>query len=283
VAAQGPVWALSVLASFIVLLGPTLYLDTKLIRILSALLSLSMRHKKSSVRALACLVWRCVSWVYFQPPFPPAADSDSEELDQAIVNQGRDTYWKVVRSVVDLGAGVATIAGLLGDGDDSTDEDDLRRTMALLNIMVTKGGQACSDAMEIVRHFLSASTPDSTNNNNSDTAEPEPWTLAKLLPPSLFSASPGLLTAEYKSLVNVVKPIFDQCPQLEDVRALRKEEIATAWVFDDLVRLWKEGLHLLEIPGDSETPVGFVGCLFMLKFTEVCSCRARSRPFGMGY
>jgi hypothetical protein len=266
VAAQGPVWALSVLASFIVLLGPTLYLNTKLIRILSALLSLSMRHKKSSVRALACLVWRCVSWVYFQPPFPLAANSNGDELDKAVVNQGRETYWKVVRSVVDLGAGVATIAALLGDGENSTDEDDLKRTMALLNIMVTKGGQACSDAMEIVRHFVSPSTPDCTNNNsNYDMSDPEPWTLAKLLPPSLFSASPGLLTAEYKSLVNVVKPIFDQCHQLEDVRALKREEIATEWVFEELVGLWKEGLQLLEIPGDSETPVGFFGFYFIFE------------------
>jgi hypothetical protein len=243
VAAQGPVWALSVLASFVVLLGPVMYLNSKVTMIISALLSCSMNHKKSAVRALGCLVWRSVAWAYFQPPLPTEGEGDDQmDIDQEMVNAGRANYWKVVKSVVDLGAGTATIAGLLGN--EITEEEDLRQTMSLLKIMISKGGQTCGDAMDIVKHFVSCDSPPS-----------ESWDLNKLLPLSLFSSSPGLLTVEYKSLVGVVKPIFNQCPQLNDIRPLTHEEVADPWVFEELVKIWREGIEQLEIAEDFEAPV----------------------------
>lgn len=76
--AQGPVWAISVLASFVVLLGSRLCADPILDRIVSNLLSIGMRHSKSSIRALTCVVWRPIAWTYFQPPLPVEDDEESE-------------------------------------------------------------------------------------------------------------------------------------------------------------------------------------------------------------
>ena len=78
-AAQGPVWALCTLASLIVLLGPALVTSTKLTNVVKALLAVSIRHKKSSVRALACVVWRPLAWAYFRSPLPRGSDEDEEE------------------------------------------------------------------------------------------------------------------------------------------------------------------------------------------------------------
>ena len=68
------------------------------------------------------------------------------------------------------------------------------------------------------------------------------WNPMKLLPLGLFSANPGLLTAEYVSLASVVKPLFGDCPHVEDVRCLTRDELTTDWVFDSVIEIWKSGL-----------------------------------------
>ena len=73
--AQGPVWALCVLANLIILIGPALYTSPRLERTIRAMLAVAMRTKRGSVRALLCLVSRCLTWVYFQPPLPPTTPS----------------------------------------------------------------------------------------------------------------------------------------------------------------------------------------------------------------
>lgn len=241
-AAQGPVWALSVIASFIVLLGPAVYLDIRLTRIISALLQLAVRNKKSSVRGLACVTWRCVAWSYFRPP--PSTDSNDEDDVQDVNNKDvellRENYWKLLKSITDMGAGVSTVAALLGD--DSEDEDRLRKTLTLVKAMIKKGGQTCGDGMEIARILVSF---ENTGEN---------WTMNKLLPHSLFSSNPGLLTAEYKTLASTVRPILEECPQMSDIRSLTRDELSCSWVFDDLIHIWRSGLGCLELPEDSGTP-----------------------------
>jgi hypothetical protein len=64
------------LASMVVLLGSELCTDQKINRIVSSLLSLGMRHPKSSVRALCCIAWRSVTWVYFRSPLPVESDAE---------------------------------------------------------------------------------------------------------------------------------------------------------------------------------------------------------------
>jgi hypothetical protein len=258
-AAQGPAWALSVLASFVVLIGPALCGDTTLTKTLSALLLSSVRHSKSSVRALGCLVWRCIAWVYFLPPSTEIdvcaggkeplflanqnldcemAESIPQKLKQC---EGRESYWTLVQSVVDMGAGVAIVAGLLRKAPAS--DDDLKRAMSVIKVMVKRGGQTCGDAMEMVQQFFSFAAIET------------PMDSSKLLPPSLFSTVPGLLTVDYQSLVSTVRPIFDQCPRLQDVRSLMLEEAAKEWIFEDVVEIWREALACLQMPEDVETPV----------------------------
>lgn len=239
-AAQGPVWALSVIASFIVLLGPAVYLDVRLTRIISALLQLAVRNKKSSVRGLACVTWRCVAWSYFRPSPSSADEGNVQDMNDKDVELLRENYWKLLKSITDMGAGVSTVAALLGD--DSGDEDRLRKTLTLVKAMIKKGGQTCGDGMEIARILVSF---ENTGEN---------WAMNKLLPHSLFSSNPGLLTAEYKTLATAVRPILEECPQMSDVRSLTRDELSCSWVFDDLIEIWRSGLGCLELPEDSGTP-----------------------------
>lgn len=264
--AQGPVWAWSVLASFVVLLGPALYINDKLTRSISALFSLGMRHQKSSVRALGCLSWRCMTWAYFHPPLEELktisedndmaeGEEDEDDLKLEDIETAKQVYmkrmntvWKVVQSVVDMGAGVTTIGALLSQGP--TDELSLRRALGVLRGMSKKGGHTCKDALDATVRLVSL--------------EPQPeWNAQKLLPLGLFSANPGLLTAEYKSLPQAVKPLFEQCAQMEDLRSLTKEELSVNWVFNSLLDVWKEGLSALRLTWGCELPVCPLAPIFM--------------------
>lgn len=232
-------WALSVLASIIVLLGPVVCTDVRLARIVSALLSLAMRNKKSSVRALASLLWRCIAWAYLQPSlelYSEGSDSQEDVDGEQDTVLARESFWKVVKSVVDMGTGVSTVAALLGD--DSDDEERLRKALGLVKTMLNKGGQTTLDAIDITKILVSC--------ENSG----KPWSSNNLLPHSLFSSNPGLLTADYKSLSTIVRPIFEECPQLNDIRPLARDQLSKDWVFDELIEIWRASLHCVEIPND---------------------------------
>ncbi|EIW80981.1 hypothetical protein CONPUDRAFT_104060, partial [Coniophora puteana RWD-64-598 SS2] len=244
-AAQGPVWALSVLASFAVLLGSAIWTNFALTRTISALLTLSMRNKKSSVRGLGALIWRCLAWCYFRPVLARDVDEDGEEemeeLNEAKMESAREDFWKIVKCVVEFGAGVSTVGALLSS--DTADEDYLQKALSLLHAMIRKGGVVTSDAMDILKILVSSDH------------HPDPWDMNKLLPQSLFSASPGLLTANYESLAGTVKPIFDECPQVMDIRSLTKEELSQEWVLTELMQIWKTCIVHVESPEDNNLPL----------------------------
>lgn len=245
--AHGPVWALSVLASFIVLLGPRLCTDIRLTRIVSALLTLAIRNKKSSVRAVGCLLWRCITWAYVRPPLKPSSEQDEPgaSVQDEDAQLARENFWKLVRSVVEMGVGVSTVAALISDEYD--DDDCLRKALQLVKSMIHKGGQACEDGMEMARILVSF-------ENSGDQ-----WTSNKLLPHSLFSSSPGLLTAEYGGLSSVVRPIFEECPQFTDIRSLTREELSRDWVFDELIEVWNMALESLRMPESYDLPSEITG------------------------
>lgn len=219
------------------------------------------------------MVWRCIAWVWFQPTFPSVTENgeEAEDIQESEKKKTfRETYWRVLKSVVDVGAGVATIAALLHDQPDDEDEDsNLKRVVEVMKCMIKKGGQNCSEAMDLLKIFVSFPAEQSSSSE---------WTHTRLLPPSLFNALPGLLTAEYKNLANAAKSVFDQCPQLEDVRSLTREEVAKTWVFDELVGVWKKGLSYLEMPEECGTPTEVVAVWEGLLRANVIVLQGRDTP-----
>lgn len=272
--AQGPVWGFSVLASFVVGLRSRICEDAKINRIVSTLLSLGMRHKKSSVRALCCVTWRPVAWAYFQPPLPVDPDEgedevDKEATDKITTKQVRSVYLKVMKSVVEMQAGVSTIAGLLADKNGGTDEEALHHALEILQTMTTKPGPSCKDAEETLRHM--------TSLPSSSREEVEPWDANLLLPKSLFSSSPGLLSAEFKNLKNCVQQLFNQVAMIHDIRYLTADEMSKPWVFAGLLSAWRTALGRLEMFDETEVPVCLSSIVFFFKrLTWKCvgkSCR----------
>lgn len=237
-ASKGPVWALIVLACFVVLLGPTLIENIKIFRSFSTLLSLSMRHKKSSVRALGCLVWRCVAWAYF---LPGPEDTRETSLAHDMLKDKRESIWKILMNVVDVQNGVAFIAAILGEENIDT-SDALSRIICVLSNMLTRQTNVV-DVIAIMKRISSL-----------ETAE-VPWKVTKLIMPAIFSADPGLLSVEYRSLSVAINDMLLSQPPIEDVRYLTKEEVAQEWVFDGMIKLWKQTLANLRKFDESEVSV----------------------------
>ncbi|TFK69534.1 hypothetical protein BDN72DRAFT_959500 [Pluteus cervinus] len=246
--AQGPVWALCVMASFIVLLGSSACLNIKLTRTIYGLLSVAIRHKKSSIRALACIVWRCMTWAYLQPSLPPIPDEESVEPEQdntAAEEAARANFWKLLKSCIDLQAGVATIAGLLGAED--SDDESLNNALTLIKLMLGKGSRTCLDAVDTLQQLVSLDP------------SPRPWHPNRLVTRSLFSASPGLLTVDFANLSEVVQPLYAEAISIEDVRPLAREEIVKDWVYAEFLELWKLSIGMVEMFEDTDMPAQIVG------------------------
>ena len=287
-AAQGPVWALCTLAALIVLLGPALVTSAKLTNVVKALLALSIRHKKSSVRALACVVWRPLAWAYFRSPLPRKSDEDEEEEgeweDDSRTRNGaawteaeearRNDFWKIVATMVDMGAGVGTIGALLGDRSD--DGRSISRAIALLESMVQRGGNMCHDAVQTLCRLVSApvgASPTPPVKGKQEAEEDEEgdmdWDWAKMLPKGLFSADPGLLTVNFSSLSEEVRHVVKQTPTETDVRALSASELWMPGVMDGLIKVWRTALTQVCLSSDAELPVRDRSVVFA-RLTDLC-------------
>jgi hypothetical protein len=268
-AAQGPAWALCTLAAFIVLLGPALVTNVKLTNVIKGLLALSVRHKKSSVRGLACALWRPLVWVFFRPPLPRRTNEeevDEEEwLDERTATTDapvwtraeearRDDFWKIVATMVDMGAGVGTIAALLARKSD--DVRNVSRAIALLETMVQRGGNMCHDAVQTLCRLVF--TPGGTSSlplSQESEADEEDWDWGKLLPSGLFRADPGILTIEFASLSEEVRKVIKQTPTVEDVPALSAAELWRPGVMDGLINVWRTALTQVCLSSDAVLPV----------------------------
>jgi hypothetical protein len=309
-AAQGPVWALCTLAAFVVLLGPTLVTSPKLTNTLKGLLALSVRHRKSSVRALACAVWRSLAWAYFQPPLPrkherkeDVGDEDEtrgeEEEDQVYEDDDegrstklavawtpaeearRDEFWKVVATMVDMGAGVGSVGAMLAHKTD--DARSVSRGIAILETMVQRGGNMCHDAVQTLCRLVSAPrelgplTKQEQEEEDEGEEEGREWEWAKLLPARLFSADPGLLTVEFASLSDEVRLVLKQTPTMAEVRALSATELWMPGVMDGLIRVWRTALTQVCLSSDAELPVSHSLCDMRARAMIVCPCCALAR------
>jgi hypothetical protein len=271
--AQGPVWAMCVLAGMIVMLGPRMYTDSKVQRTLTALLGPMAKHKKSSLRALLCLVWRCLIWAYFQPALPDdetetesdgddsgegEPEVDAEEADARArvrehqVQAARAKFWGALQAVTDMGTGAALVAALLGDGDVRANDRAFARAIAVLQGMIKRGGPIAAQAAQVFQHLLSpwALTEDAVEDATEIHVGAGAWESGKLLPRALFSPASGLFNVEYRQLPNAVRPLFEICAGMDDIRWLSGEELATPWVFDGLVAVWKDILLTMHWPRD---------------------------------
>ncbi|KAH9936222.1 uncharacterized protein B0H18DRAFT_1206615 [Fomitopsis serialis] len=151
--------------------------------------------------------------------------------------------WKVMVSIIDVGAGSAVIASLLSQP--SADELSLRRALGVLRAMSRKGGHTTKEALDAALDFLGVT------DNSVDEAIEAPT----LLPHGLFCAEPGLLTADWSTLPSAARPILEECFRTRSIRKLSEDELATPWVFNVLLVVFKNSLSALKLSWGVNCPM----------------------------
>lgn len=190
--------------------------------------------------------------MYFQPPLLPDPDSESEveeeDDDDALKKPDvRGTFWDLTATYKDMGCGVNLIYALLSDPN-TRDEERLERAFGMLKAMLKRGGTTREEAMLVLRRLCSSDAE----------ADGDGFDMKRMLPPSLFSANPGLLSVDYKNLATVVKPMFGDCLQVDDITPLTREELARESILDELLEIWKEGFKCVEMPDRADPPVSLI-------------------------
>lgn len=299
--AQGPVWGLSVVSHFIVMLGAQIFLDGRLSKLILGLLTLGLRHSKSSIRCLCCIVWRCLVWAYFQPWGPKLVPLSDADEDGGLVFEEEEEYtaeekeicarrvhksWDHVCSVLEMSAGVSTIAAVLGSAGHGANSDEaLERALDLLSDMTEKRGVLGREAIYTLSQLVNGSCTNSTSAGSFDRSmtsdEDWEWNPMKLLPTRLFSGYPGLLTVEYNHIPTVVRPLLAECPNTEDVRTLTRDELCLDWVFDKIIHLWKASTCSVQCTWDDGIPVSHLS--YILGSSHLTSSRRSNFSiFGLG-
>ncbi|KAK0487411.1 hypothetical protein IW261DRAFT_1447728 [Armillaria novae-zelandiae] len=225
--AHGPVWGLQILASFLTLLRSRAYDDPAVFRIISALFQVPMRHKKNSVRGLLCVVWRVITWVYFQPRLPLSDEltSSTESIHRLVST--RENWWKFVKAIVSMQAGISTLTALFASG---TISEVMDRAVDLLEHMIHKRDSTCRDALAVMRQLIGFEAPDVE------------WNWSLLTPQSLFSSNPGLLTVDFKVLQTVVSPMYEECAGVHDLRSFSKDDLMGGRVLTAFFNVWRKGV-----------------------------------------
>ncbi|KAK7677755.1 hypothetical protein QCA50_019307 [Cerrena zonata] len=226
--AHGPVWALCVMSHLVVLLRTRVFMVEELRNIFSALFTLALNQTKSSVKGLACVAWRCVFWAWCQNIPVPLLESESEdESEPALVDEKfyekelsrMLNLFTAATTVLDLGSGSSMVCSLLNTTPVPTHVEGgivaVHLAFGLLKNMLRKGGNAYSEAVDVLAQLASDTSP-------VDNTE---WNIAKTLPQALFEPNTELLLVDFKSLPTVVRPILARLVDQEDSRNFTTEEL----------------------------------------------------------
>ncbi|KAJ3885641.1 hypothetical protein GG344DRAFT_58878 [Lentinula edodes] len=228
--AQGPVWALHVLGCFIVLLGSAFKTDMRLVRTITNLLTLTMRHKKVAVRKLACVVWRSITWSWHQLPLPSLGDEECTAVpsksEQQMVSKKQ---WCLIELVLNMGVGVGTCCAIVGNELGPAERIRLER---ILTLMMNRGDDSRDCALRCIKQLVSLEQRVSS------------WDIDNLLSRNFLSGIPGVLNADYQDLTKPLQNILEELPHVRDLRPLNKDELLELDTMGLFLELWGSAIGI---------------------------------------
>ncbi|TDL17228.1 hypothetical protein BD410DRAFT_704744, partial [Rickenella mellea] len=253
--AQGPAWALSVISSFIILLGPKLFKNVKILKLIGALLQLSLRHNKKCIRALACAVWNPLlyAWDRWGALVQTAKDGESE-AEKTEREEGIRIYWELAASNMSYRNGASIVRTALGNHP-GVHMDYVNIAILTVEKMVGSGGERADGAMNILGRIVMP--PEVAEKSIPGLVDRYRYRSREiLLPEYLFpvKAGGGMLDTEWKGLSTVATKVVAACPTHEDIRPLGPAEIGDPLVWERLMKIWKDGVAFLALEDDEGTP-----------------------------
>ncbi|KAJ3796694.1 hypothetical protein GGU11DRAFT_745910 [Lentinula aff. detonsa] len=226
--AQGPVWALHVLGSFIVLIGSAFKTNMRVVRTITNLLTLTMRHKKVVVRKLACVVWRSITWSWHQHRLP-SLDGEDEMHSKVERQEGSQKQWALIELVLNMGVGVGTCYAIIGEELGSAERIRLER---ILTLMVNKGDDSRDCALRCIKQLVSLDQQSSS------------WDIDNLLSKTFLSGLPGILNVDYQDLAKSLQLILEELPHVHNLRPLNRDELLELDTMGLFLELWSSAIGM---------------------------------------
>lgn len=271
--AQGPFWALSVLASLIVLAGPELLRDRRLLMEFRAVLELGLSQKKI-LKVLTASLWGPLLWVWRARGDADESDENLSDTEETEREQARAHFRKVLQMSASLPNGVAFAAALLNNGPQSTTPANVLTMLVDLDASARAGGADTDYALGVLERLTAPADifPEEFFAN---------WAAEfdlKLLPRPFFAVSPGLLTTEFDQISPIVQEMLAHQPGLADMRPLMGEErrITRVWVM--LKDAWVHCIENQQLDGPAAIRVSAHGYCKFISLTIVT--RTRFWPSG---
>ncbi|KAJ6475046.1 hypothetical protein C8R47DRAFT_1143368 [Mycena vitilis] len=220
--AQSPWWAVQLLASFVILMGDSIFSNPLAIKFTLQMLGQLSVHKQKLVVILHAYVWKCLVWVFSRLPTPTPSD-------------GKDTRKPIFLTLKqDLrgGIGLALIVSLLGtvpyDGSRDT-SDSVAKVLEVVRDMMSHAEQHIrAEGVALLTQLLYTPIPSTASAGAH----------FDILVPQLFDGS--LLHQSRDNVITAVKSF----PRLDPrhVRQLADPEILYHW--DDLAELWVKATNI---------------------------------------
>ena len=191
---NNPILMVSVLASLIVLCGPSIFSERYTLEYVLDTLENLLVHKDPVVRALHPCLWRCLVWVYARMLADPD-DLYSSAVDLALC---------AVKQELDRGMGIAVTGVLLCGRDPSistthpSEDIRLKHALSIIQCMVqSECTQMKKDGVALLRAITT------TNSSASDRGSSKG--LDDLLPVILFDGT--ALSAQWSELPTIIRGI----------------------------------------------------------------------------
>lgn len=267
-AGQSPLWAVSVLASIIILIGPALLKDGVLIAQLKTLIqgglcsTSKVRHATESL--LGPLVWSWRKWRHSSHLYNADERRGSEEIEEV-----KSSFQKLLGLMTMSPVGTIFVGSLLGGSQESCQQQDRLHAIYHTGLMGDKGGYSTERALAILDRLVNAKEDDAFYTSW------ESKFVDKLTPPLLFSVAPGLLTVEAGD--PLLKSFASVLPKVDDIRPLSSEERQMKQVWIRSRDAWMTCLRQLSLSADDPSPPPdvvdiWVGLVKMIFSDDKCEC-----------
>ena len=251
--ALSPYWAMSVLASFIVLLGPAMLTERKLWIVLRPIIEVARKSQKKIFKVFAQILWNPMVWVWhhFRGLGELVDSSDPTQKTAKVI------FRDVLSSASHLPVGISLMTALMGPSPSASSAQDKIQlvTNEIQNIGIRFGGDACSRALEVLERLVSAA--DLPPNYS---VKWESRFRSCLISSDLFTVNPGLLTVSDAELPKTLEKIANVHPNLDDLRPFSVEERKDTRLWAILLDAWVSGLRQLELTEEETIPVSFLRC-----------------------
>ncbi|KIJ62577.1 hypothetical protein HYDPIDRAFT_41726 [Hydnomerulius pinastri MD-312] len=216
---EGPIWILTVLASLIILSGPSLFSNSRAMTFILQSLAMALTHKRSVVRALHPHAWKCLVWVFHQML------SGSRNTDSAV----RSALF-VVKQELGGGIGVGLAAVLLHSSGSSTDPERSQRLSQALSVIQAMARMDCKHTrqqglalLQAMMRGIGEAEIDSSSSTGMDC----------ILASALFDGT--ITSTKWERLPAIIRSIHTFTTSY--VRPLFKAEVSTH--HETLLDIWK--------------------------------------------